>query len=188
MILKAALTFLVMAVFVVPAFAEDVSWPDISVGEVKKIDDASKISTSILGTAGLNQSPNHPIEFTFFKAPHGQDYLIIDPCCGEQGNSASLFQRTQAGVKPVALMMGDPRTGFKLQEQASHISLRKSVDAFVARVDFPTCEEGTWSYYYHFDETDNPTLISVIDSSCLHLGVREFYHAKNVDLGHWWMK
>ena len=91
-------------------------------------------------------------------------------------------------MKSVSLVMGDPRQGFKLQEQASHIVVKKAADAFVARVDLPTCEDGSWSYYYRFDETDKPTLLSVIDTSCLHLGVREFYHAKNVDLGHWWMK
>ncbi len=188
MTVKAALTFLVMAAFGVPACAEDGAWPIIAVGEIKKIDDAAKISAHILSAAGLTSSPNHPIEFTFFKAPHGQDYLIIDPCCGEHGNSASLFQRTNIGMKSESLVMGDPRQGFKLQEQASHITVKKSADAFVARVDLPTCEDGSWSYYYRFDENDRPTLLSVIDTSCLHLGVREFYHAKNVDLGHWWMK
>ena len=188
MTLKAALIFLVMAAFVVPACAEENVWPNIAAGEIKKIDDAAKISADILNAAGLTSSPNHPIEFTFFKAPHGQDYLIIDPCCGEHGNSASLFQRTDVAMKPTPLVMGDPRQGFKLQEQASHISVKKSADAFVARVDLPTCEDGSWSYYYRFDEKDQPTLLSVIDTSCLHLGVREFFHAKNVDLGHWWMK
>ena len=188
MTLKAALALIVMAAFILPACAEENAWPSLAVGEIKKIDDATKISAQVLGAAGFASPPKHHIEFTFFKALHGQDYLIIDPCCGEHGNDASLFQRSDAALKSVDLVMGDPRQGFTLQEQASHLTVKAGAKALLARVDWPTCEDGSWTYYYQFNEADRPVLLSVIDTSCLHLGVREFYHAKNVDLGHWWLK
>jgi hypothetical protein len=57
-----------------------------------------------------------------------------------------------------------------------------------AHVETPSCEDGDWRYYYTFDNADRVVLRSVIDTSCLHLGVRELYHSRDVDVGKWWQK
>jgi hypothetical protein len=181
-----ALAFLAVAT---PAQAEEDVWPNLKRGEIRVIEDFQKVSVLVRGAAGFSDSaPQHKTNFTFFKAPHGHDFLIVDPCCGENGKNASLFEFANAEVKNFELVMGDPRVGFKVQAQADAINVDAGAVSLRARIAFPNCEDGMWTYYYRFDENDKPTLLSVIDTSCAHLGVREFYHAKNVDVGHWWMK
>ncbi|MEP6826785.1 MAG: hypothetical protein ABJA10_01785 [Aestuariivirga sp.] len=170
--------------------ADDEVWPKLNAGEVKTVDDVSQVPPLAREAAGLSADAviSHKISFTFFKAPHGRELLIIDPCCGASGNGTSLFEYSEAVVKPVALSVGDPREGFIAQAYAEIIHVEPGAKTLRARIAFGDCEDGVWSYYYRFDEADRPVLLSVIDTSCGHLGVRELYRAKNSDLGHWWQK
>ena len=171
------------------AQADEELWPKLGVGEIKFIDGVSKVYELAAEAAGFGAGvpARGDIKFTFFKAPHGHDFLIISPCCGENGNGARLFQFSNAVVQPVDLVMGDPRVGFTAQGQAGNISVDDGAVALRARISFSECEQGVWSYYYRFDAEDRLTLLSVIDTSCEHLGVRELYHIKDVDIGHWWL-
>jgi hypothetical protein len=178
-----------MASSAIPAVADEVLWPELAPGGVKTIDDSSKVSSLALAAAGIGATPvRRDIQFTFFKAPHGHDFVIIKPCCDDTRSNATLFQLDKGVVKPVELIVGDPRSGFAAQAQADSIKVDDGALALRARVAFATCEIGVWGYYYRFDDSDQLRLLSVIDTGCSHLGVREFYHAKDVDVGHWWMQ
>ena len=185
--LNAAILFFALTGNIVSAQGQENLWPKLDLGEVKTIDDPSKIPVLGLKAAGIAATPQQPIRFTFFKAPHGHDFVIINPCCGKTGEAESLFERDGSDLRAIGLTMGDPRAGFTLQEQADDIRIDAGALALRARVNFANCEDGVWTYYYRFDEADKLILVSVIDTSCGHLGVRELYHAKNVDVGHWWM-
>ena len=186
LIFVAGLTVMIAATNVL---AEEELWPKLSAGELKTIEDANQVSSMVHAAAGYAAGATIPrqISFTFFKAPHGRDLLIIDPCCGANGNGASLFEYSDGEVKPVGLSMGDPRAGFVAQNHANVIRVELEAKVLTARIAFADCETGVWSYYYRFDEADRPVLLSAIDTNCEHLGVRELYHAKNIDLGHWWI-
>ena len=186
--LRAAILLIAMAGLILPAKAQENVWPSLAPGEVKTVDDISKISDLVLQAAGLTAAPQRKIQFTFFKAPHGHNFLIINPCCGESGKGSSLFEWRDGAVKVIGLVMGDPRLGFTAQGQADDIKIAANAASLRAGVYRAECEDGIWTYYYHFDEADRLTLLSVIDTSCAHLGVRELYHARDVDVGHWWMK
>ena len=170
------------------AQADQGSWPTLNAGEVKTVEDGSQVPTLAREAAGFSADAvnSHKVSFTFFTAPHGRELLIINPCCGADGSGTSLFEYSEAVVKPVALSVGDPREGFIAQAHAEMIHVEPGAKTLRARITFGDCEDGVWSYYYRFDEADRPVLLSVIDTSCGHLGVRELYRAKNSDLGHWW--
>jgi hypothetical protein len=177
----ATIVFLMMVGF---AFADEKAWPKLLDGDVRVLEDIQKIPPLVLSVAGDQQKR----QFTFFRTPHGNDFVIINPCCGAAGKGSTLFQYEAGALKPVALVMGDPRLGFTAQGQAGDIKIAPDATSIRAFVYHANCEDGIWTYYYRFDEGDKLTLLSVIDTSCTHLGVREFYRAKNIDLGHWWMK
>ncbi len=179
-----ALIALLMMFMAGSAMAAENIWPKLSVGEVRVVNDIEKVPALVFGVAGAQ----HKTQFTFFKAPKGHDFVIVDPCCGEAGRASSLFERDGEVLKSVGLVMGDPRLGFSMQNQAAHIGVDDGAVALRARIDLGDCEAGMWTYYYQFDSADRLTLLSVIDTSCTHLGVRELFHARDVDLGHWWMK
>jgi len=174
----------------VHAQADGVQWPVLKPGEVKIVEDLAQVPAITREAAGNTSADDlsHKVTFTFFKAPQGRDFVVIDPCCGPKGNGASLFEFSESMVKAVALAVGDPRAGFHAQAHADSIRVDAGAAALRARIAFPDCEDGVWGYYYHFDEADRPVLLSVIDTSCAHLGVRELYHAMNIDLGHWWQR
>ena len=172
------------------AVADDEAWIKLQPGEVKVIEDAGKVPPLARAAAGYapDEIISRVISFTFFKAPHGRELVVVNPCCGEKGNGASLFEYTQGVTKSVELSLGDPREGFIAQAHADMIHVEPAAKALSARIGLADCEDGVWSYYYQFDDADRPVLLSVIDTSCEHLGVRELYRAKNSVLGHWWMK
>ena len=184
----AATALLTAAIFATPARADDNMWPQLVPGEVRVIDDVSKLSGPVLAAVGFSAQPEkRDIKFTFFTAPHGHHFMIASPCCGETGKGAALFEMNNAVIKPVDLVMGDPRLGFTSQGLADDIQVDDGAVAVRSRVGFSDCEDGDWGYYYRFDDGDRLTLMSVIDTGCTHIGVRELYHAKNIDVGKWWM-
>ena len=184
----AATALLTAAIFATPARADDNMWPQLAPGEVRVVDDVSKISGPLLAAVGLSvQSAKRDIKFTFFTAPHGHHFVIVTPCCGETGNGAALFELNNAVIKQVDLVMGNPLLGFTSEGLADDIKVDDGAIALRSHVGFPDCEDGVWGYYYRFNDGDRPTLLSVIDTSCAHLGIRELYHAKSVDVGNWWM-
>jgi hypothetical protein len=184
-----AIVLSVMASSAILASAAENAWPQLAPGESKVIEDINMIPAKVLAAAGLDVSAaRRGVNFTFFKAPHGRDFVIIAPCCGDGGQGTALFQLADGTLKPVELVLGDPRLGFTAQGHASGISVDAGVVALRARIEFNDCENGVWGYYYRFGEGDRLTLLSVIDTSCEHLGVRELYHVRDVDVGHWWQK
>ncbi len=173
----------------IPALANDVPWPQLAPGEIETVDDTGNVPSTALAAAGLaSAQARRDVHFTFFKAAHGHEFVIIAPCCGENGSGTSLFERDGGAVKTIALVMGNPLFGLSAQDQATSIKIDAGAVALRARIAWPECEQGVWGYYYRFNEADSPVLLSVIDTGCAHLGVRELYHALSIDVGHWWMQ
>ena len=183
-----ALTVVAVLVMAATARAEGLDWPNIAVGERLVLTSRSQIPFKLHGAAGLSTEATTPIELTFFKAPKGRDYVIVSPCCGADENHAALFDLASGMVRQVGLAVGDPRLGFTTQVAPTDIRLGEDLKSIRAHVATTSCEDGDWRYFYNFDEADRLYLRSAIDTSCEHLGVRELYHARNAEVGKWWIK
>ena len=178
---------LIMIEFVTPAYAEEMAWPKMASGEKIVLTELAQVPTQLRDAARLNMVSGTAVEFTFFKAPKGHDYVIVTPCCGSDQDHAALFEFSDGVVRPVGLSVGDPRLGFTTQIPLDEITLAPDIKSIRTHVNTPTCEDGDWRYYYSFDEADRLYLRSAIDTSCEHLGIRELYRAHKVDVGKWWM-
>ena len=170
------------------AYADDTLWPALKPGEVKVSNSLQMAPGKLRAAAGLPALANSEITFTYFQAPKGRDYVVVSPCCGLGGTAAALFEFLEGEVRQVGLAVGDPRLGFTTQIQPDEITVEPDATSIQAHVSTPTCEDGEWRYYYSFDAADRLYMRSVIDTSCEHLGIRELYHAPQVDVGKWWYR
>ncbi len=168
------------------AQADDIIWPAIAPGEIKVTKTIELVPSKLRVAAGLITEQTSNVEFTFFKAPKGRDYVVVTPCCGVSDAHAALFEFVGGNVQPVGLAVGDPRLGFTTQVLPDEITVDPDAKSIRAHVGTSTCEDGEWRYFYSFDAADRLYLRSAIDTSCEHLGIRELYHAKQVDVGKWW--
>jgi hypothetical protein len=178
---------LIMIEFTSPTYADEIAWPKMASGEKIILTELAQVPTQLRDAARLSMVSGTAVEFTFFKAPKGRDYVIVTPCCGSDQNHAALFEFSDGVVQPVGLPVGDPRLGFTTQISPDEITLGPDAQSIRTHVSKLTCEEGDWRYYYSFDEADRLYLRSAIDTSCEHLGTRELYRAHKVDVGKWWM-
>ena len=180
--------FVLMTIFgmINVAQADDIMWPALAPGEIKVINEIGFVPNKLRIGAGLAAEQPSNVEFTFFKAPKGRDYVVVTPCCGVSGTHAALFEFVGGNVQPVGLAVGDPRLGFTAQVLPDEITVDPDAKSIRAHVGTPTCEDGEWRYFYSFDASDRLYLRSAIDTSCEHLGIRELYHASQVDVGKWW--
>ena len=166
--------------------AEDIAWPKLNQGEIRVSTDMALVPTQLRAVAGITAEKISNVSFTYFKAPKGRDYVVVTPCCGVGASHAALFEFVGGEVRQVGLTVGDPRLGFTTQVLPDEITVDADAKSIRAHVGTPTCEDGEWRYFYSFDAADRLYLRSVIDTSCEHLGIRELYHAKQVDVGKWW--
>ena len=184
----AALALLILIYPVGFAWADDIAWPALQSGEIKVFHSWQLASAKLRIAAEFPTVGNPDMEFTYFKAPKGRDYVVVTPCCGESANHAALFEYVDGNVRQVGLPVGDPRLGFTTQVLPNEITVDADAKSIRAHVKTPSCEDGEWRYFYTFDAADRLTLRSVIDTSCEHLGIRELYHSPQVDVGKWWNK
>ena len=166
--------------------ADDIAWPLLQMGEIKVSNSMEAVPRKLRVAAEIPLDSGSKIEFTYFKAPKGRDYVVVTPCCGVNASHAALFEFVDGNVRQVGLAVGDPRLGFTTQVLTDDITVDADAKSIRAHVGTPTCEDGEWRYFYSFDEADRVTLRSVIDTSCEHLGIRELYHSRQVDVGKWW--
>ena len=186
---KLALIATTLIMMSTAALADGTPWPNLKPGEVKVLDKGEPVPDIVRQASGFAAPADMPkgVKITLFKAAHGSEYVIISPCCGPQGAGASFFAHVGDILRPEALALGNPLKGFTTQPFADAISVYEGAKALRAQIDHEDCEEGTWGYYYQFDEIDQPQLASVIDTGCAHLGIRELYHSA-AKLGHWWQQ
>ncbi len=168
------------------AQADDIMWPVLAPGEIKVTKAIERVPNKLRVAAGLIAEQPLNVEFTFFMAPKGRNYVIVTPCCGVSDAHAALFEFIGGNVQSVGLAVGDPRLGFTTQVLPDEITVDPDAKSVRAHVGMPSCEDGEWRYFYSFDAADRLYLRSVIDTSCEHLGVRELYHASQVNVGKWW--
>lgn len=185
---KLALIVALLLTTSAPAMADEVPWPKLEPGDVKVLagDAVPALVREAAGFAAPAELPKD-VKITAFMAAHRGEYLIVSPCCGKQGGGASFFAYVDGKLRSEALTVGDPRKGFTTQPFADSITVDPGAKALRARIEFSDCEAGVWGYYYQFDEIDRPQLVSAIDTSCAHLGVRELWHNK-AGVGHWWQR
>lgn len=183
-----ALTLIVIFGMVNFAQADDDHWPALVPGEIIVLKALELAPDKLRVAAGLIGEKIPSVEFTFFKAPKSRDYVVVSPCCGVSGVHAALFEFVDGEVRQVGLAVGDPRLGFTTQVLPDEITVDPDAKSIRAHVGTPTCEDGEWRYFYSFDAADHLYMRSAIDTSCEHLGIRELYHARQVDVGKWWNK
>ena len=133
------------------AQAEDLTWPDLKPGETKVFSDWTLAPAKLREAAGFTVENRSAVEFTYFKAPKGRDYVIVTPCCGSDQDHAALFEFSDGVVQPVGLPVGDPRLGFTTQIPLDEITLAPDAKSIRTHVSTPTCEDGDWRYYYSFE-------------------------------------
>ena len=173
--------------FASPTYADEMAWPKMASGEKIILTELAQVTAQLRDAVRLNMVSGTAVEFTFFKAPKGRDYVIVTPCCGSDRDHTALFEFSDGVVRPVGLPVGDPRLGFTTQIPLDEITLAPDAKSIRTHVNTPTCEDGDWRYYYSFDEADRLYLRSAIDTSCEHLGIRELYRARKFEIGQWWM-
>ena len=166
--------------------ADEITWPALMPGEIKVLNGLELVPTKLRAAAGFLTEKIPSVAFTYFKAPKGRDYVVVAPCCGKDATHAALFEFVGGEVRQVGLPVGDPRLGFTTQVLPDEITVDPDAKSIRAHVGTPTCEDGEWRYFYSFDAADRLYMRSAIDTSCEHLGIRELYHARQVDVGKWW--
>ena len=181
-----ALCLLIFLGFLNAAQAEEITWPELKSGEIRILNGPAAMPARLLAAAALVDEKSQAVSSTYFKAPMGRDYVVVSPCCGVGASHAALFEFVGGEVRQVGLPVGDPRLGFTTQVLPDEITVDPDAKSIRAHVGTPTCEDGEWRYFYSFDAADRLYMRSAIDTSCEHLGIRELYHARQVDVGKWW--
>src|SRR5665213_2716758 len=114
---------LMMIEFTSPTYADGMAWPKMASGEKIILTKLAQVPIQLRDAARLSMVSGTAVEFTFFKAPKGSDYVIVTPCCGSDQNHAGLFEYSDGLVQPVGLPVGDPRLGFTTQISPDEITL-----------------------------------------------------------------